>query len=1056
MGKGKRKAPVSFYVHNSVTTNNAVLNVSSDNRRVRMRQTQAADVSLPEPPASNAPFDSSSLDTGDDLSFNDPPGDFEGVVHQLEFSDQVRSVRVVTKQKAKRYENSDAPLKTFLAYREQYIDENLRSEGRGDYQHVELCPDCGASPPRVRCKECHGQELVCEKCIVSRHSRLPLHTIEVRKRGSILLLILTAALQKWEDGYFIASSLFALGLRISFGHIDNTACPLGQERELVVIHTNGIHRVKVSFCRCNFGVKPWQQLMRASWWPATPLDPHTAATFQVLRQFHYQNLQGHITTYDFYRSLEILTDGRLETQIPDANFRLKSRFRQTNVEDVSLSPGWGCFVEHREYLAHVRKFANQEEISTCAGFQALHLANLKKMRGLSATGVAGCICSRHEMWRTLGDLQKGERYCNMDYILATSLLAVAVLCILATYDIACQYFANLWARREDLPLRLQPAIEQFQDKIKAKVPKAHILGHGKACHGIYALNYTDGAGRLDGEGIERCWASLNKAAPSTKEMTPSGRKEALDDFCNFSNYRKTLALGDTLLRRMLEGLKEAAGHKEEFTAFDAALRKEHAESVVQWEKEVQAFAKDPSKPCPYIVDSDTITVQEAKLKLMVEEETLMREGKAMFSSQEGSPTAFILLGLEIEDLQENIKRDVVGTNNTLQQTTRMERRISLWKKILQFRKSQAVYMPGLSRAIRTIENQYGSPGWQQAENVSLYLPSSLDTPTRGSACDSRTSAIEETLREAQAYEALDGLRRELRARVFANRFKIKNVTGQRANTKARDWQKTIDQKAITYKHRYRRARAALLALRGPGEWSEKALRELTDADVRAFNERAMTDEEARERQEARRLAGLVGEEVLAIPIDGTIELGEGRRRVSWIWYSMGTIGLRTSDEDLNEALKVEWARSHARSRSWIEEVALIWEEMRRSVHYCRWLAEWWEEQASRRTGVSGVLAEGLTAFARKQAAAERALAQRWETKFMPVRQRAEEFLKTTHLAGALALKELSCNTSAPIEPIDVEMNSQAGPEGITSLPLEELVQLALEDPTDDLDYDEFD
>ena len=110
----------------------------------------------------------------------------------------------------------------------------------------------------------------------------------------------------------------------------------------------------------------------------------------------------------------------------DANFRLKSRFRQTSVEDVCLSPGWGCFVEHRDYLAHVSKFANQEEvclplihyitadclfqISTCAGFQTLHLANLKKMRGLSATGVAGCICSRHEMWRTLGDLQKGERY----------------------------------------------------------------------------------------------------------------------------------------------------------------------------------------------------------------------------------------------------------------------------------------------------------------------------------------------------------------------------------------------------------------------------------------------------------------------------------------------------------------------------------------------------------------------------------------------------------------------------------------------------------------------
>ena len=51
------------------------------------------------------------------------------------------------------------------------------------------------------------------------------------------------------------------------------------------------------------------------------------------------------------------------------------------------------------------------QISTCSGFAAIHLANLKKMRGLHATGVAGVACARHEMWRPngMGDLQKGER-----------------------------------------------------------------------------------------------------------------------------------------------------------------------------------------------------------------------------------------------------------------------------------------------------------------------------------------------------------------------------------------------------------------------------------------------------------------------------------------------------------------------------------------------------------------------------------------------------------------------------------------------------------------------
>ena len=136
---------------------------------------------------------------------------------------------------------------------------------------------------------------------------------------------------------------------------------------------------------------------------------------------------------------------------------------------------------------------------------------------------------------------------------------------------------------------------------------------------------------------------------------------------------------------------------------------------------------------------------------------------------------------------------------------------------------------------------------------------------------------------------------------ISHKFKIKNVTGQRANTRARAWQKTIDQQVIEFKHDYRRARNALMALRGPGPWSEQVLRELTDADVRAFNERAMTLEEVKEREEARRASGIQEEEILAVPVD-ELALGEGRRTVSWIWYSMGTTGLRQSNtnDGMNE------------------------------------------------------------------------------------------------------------------------------------------------------------
>lgn len=112
----------------------------------------------------------------------------------------------------------------------------------------------------------------------------------------------------------------------------------------------------------------------------------------------------------------------------DCNFRLKNRHRSTNMLDVRLSPGWSYFVERDAYMEHVRAHATQTEVnlqsswtcrmliclqlSTCSGFSAMLLANLKKAKGLNATGVVGVACARHEHWRPngMGDLQRGERY----------------------------------------------------------------------------------------------------------------------------------------------------------------------------------------------------------------------------------------------------------------------------------------------------------------------------------------------------------------------------------------------------------------------------------------------------------------------------------------------------------------------------------------------------------------------------------------------------------------------------------------------------------------------
>lgn len=113
----------------------------------------------------------------------------------------------------------------------------------------------------------------------------------------------------------------------------------------------------------------------------------------------------------------------------DACYRFKNRLRSSETKDPTLGPGWAFFNDHGPYLDFVKDYATQEEvspicnpnyvvdsdiqtqISTCSGFAAIHLQNLKGMKGHRTSGVGGICCARQDCWRAngLGDLQKGER-----------------------------------------------------------------------------------------------------------------------------------------------------------------------------------------------------------------------------------------------------------------------------------------------------------------------------------------------------------------------------------------------------------------------------------------------------------------------------------------------------------------------------------------------------------------------------------------------------------------------------------------------------------------------
>ncbi|KAF8137999.1 hypothetical protein K438DRAFT_2119507 [Mycena galopus ATCC 62051] len=173
----------------------------------------------------------------------------------------------------------------------------------------------------------------------------------------------------------------------------------------------------------------------------------------------------------------------------DCNFRLINRNISSVAKDPILGDGYGYFVNNEMYAEHIRKHVSEEEISSCSGFQAMFLANKKRVKGLRTTGVGGVTCARHNMWQPngIGDLQLGERRANVDFIFFSAVLNMIILYIILSYDIACQYYKNLWTRMETLPNTMWLQIDRAN--VWFKVPNFHLPGHRLDCHSPFSFHY---------------------------------------------------------------------------------------------------------------------------------------------------------------------------------------------------------------------------------------------------------------------------------------------------------------------------------------------------------------------------------------------------------------------------------------------------------------------------------------------------------------------------------------------------------------------------------------
>ena len=132
----------------------------------------------------------------------------------------------------------------------------------------------------------------------------------------------------------------------------------------------------------------------------------------------------------------------------------------------------------------------------------------------------------------------------MDFALLSTLLPsikAGITRVLVSYDIGCQWGKNLQSRISQYSISSSFSLNSLS-YWRVVVPKFHLSGHGESCQIKYNINYTKGAGRMDGERIEGGWLQSGSMAIWTRENGPNARRAILDDHWGSLNWRKLLGL----------------------------------------------------------------------------------------------------------------------------------------------------------------------------------------------------------------------------------------------------------------------------------------------------------------------------------------------------------------------------------------------------------------------------------------------------------------------------------------------------------------------------------
>ncbi|KAJ7781682.1 hypothetical protein B0H14DRAFT_2631029 [Mycena olivaceomarginata] len=908
----------------------------------------------------------------------------------------------------KRLEPSDKSMNHWMRLlRDIFLMQLLRRDGCSDASS-ELCPGCADvhRPPRYRCQECAGGLLLCQECCLDKHVEHPLHVIS-----------------EWNGIFFAKTSLRHLGLRIQFGHAPREACgnPQPGYSEFVVLHDNGIHSVHVDFCGCDSQRRdePYIQLLQGGWYPATDERPQTAATFLMLNKFHEY---GALIRVNWRLTAPVCPNPKINLpegweNAPaedwflyilfialDACFRLKRHMISSEIKDPGLGTGWAYVTENPPYRHYLLTVTEQKEMSTCSGLAALDYVNTKFSRGYSTTGVGMGVCARHKFVQAngVGDLQKGERFANMDYIFGSILRHKDPrIRKIISYDIVCQWWKFLMERMQKLPPLVPCTSMPTRWTVKSNSLSILYRGVGRRTE-----KELSAPGRASG-----LWPAARASAGlelGTMPLTTTGRSGTGSRPLAYPLNPKTQLI---CYRRRLDNAKnEAASQRAVFEAFSL----EQMERVPAWKKMVDDFEKHLTSRNPYELKITGLTEMEVRLQFAKEEEEDARKG--VLALHDVSPSGFVTAGLELEEEQRRVRvqAELKKAGSTSQQINMKAMRAKLNRGITRFRQLQSTYSPA---AIQVLAKRPAAAAEELAENVPLILPSSLTAAEReDGGCAKGILEIEDSLRAAQCHTALPRLRRQLHVKSRLLLYKKHNSRHQGMNTRSRTIVARNESKIRLHSEKFQMAWQARLLIADAEELSRNAEK----------RRRAMARREVRETE--MRADGLLPQ----LDDDDDDEMvmrgGENVQQVSWIWTMAGTAG---TEEELKTitALRIEWSKAWARSRRWTEEVRLLEEEWRRLPVTYAHREQLWKDRAVAVpvTKIPEAVAEGMLAYAMKPAQLYRDLAAQAET------ARTEAKLARGKKRGSLAALVGPVNLTDTGRAVDAQDGiSEGGEDGVGS------------------------